>query len=390
MTEHASNLSPTVCVLTPHGRGAIAVVRVDGPGAATIVARHFQAVSGKSLDANPLGRIAFGRWGEDGGEEVVVTRFDGHVEVHCHGGIAASRAIVESLADSGCEKLEQSTWIEANASCPLAAAAHRLLGEARTEKAALVLLDQFNGALRREIEQIVAEFDAADVAAVSERVSQLVERWKLGARLTRPATVVLAGPPNVGKSSLINALVGYERAIVFDQPGTTRDLVTATTAIDGWAVDLIDTAGLREAAGGVEQAGIELGRRAIERADLVLRVAEASTLLAGASPKTRFDEWLAEKQLVEIANKSDLLPSDQLASFQDRAPENLVLTSATTAQGIESLLARIAEAVVPDELPPGSAVPVTGEQVDALREAASLLASSENAAAKQVLLAMLG
>ncbi|WP_425396409.1 GTPase [Aeoliella sp.] len=382
--------SPTVSVLTPSGRGAIAVVSVDGPGAANAVEPLFLSASGQPLGELPVGRIAFGRWNAANGEEVVVTRFDDRVEVHCHGGVAASRAIVESLEQRGCQPIGRAEWLEANTPYPIAAAAHELLGRVQTEKAALILLDQLNGALRAEIERIVKLLDTEQWSEAQQVLQTLLERQPLGERLTQPARVVLTGPPNVGKSSLINALVGYERAIVFDLPGTTRDLVTATTAIDGWAVELVDTAGLRAEATGIEQTGIELAQQAIAAADLVLRVGDARTCLSGAAPETVFDKWVDGKSIVEVANKADLLLAEERSELLERASDSFALTSATAVEGIDTLLARIAEVVVPQELPPGAAVPVTKEQFESLEAAHQHAASGEVASAKQTLLAMLG
>jgi tRNA modification GTPase len=260
-----------------------------------------------------------------------------------------------------------------------------MLGRVQTEKAALVLLDQLNGALAAEIERIATLVDR-EPAKAREALQSLRERWTLGQRLTRPARVVLTGPPNVGKSSLINALVGYERAIVFDQPGTTRDLVTATTAIDGWAVELVDTAGLRAATSGVEQAGIELAREAIASADLVLRVNDARDCLVGEPGATEFDAWTTGKTLIEVANKVDLLTSADFEQLALRESERFVLTAATTRSGIDELLALIANVCVPAELEVGAAVPFTAEQVEAIDVS---LAQGGGIEAKRALLAML-
>jgi tRNA modification GTPase len=384
-----SHTSPTVCVLTPAGRGAIAVVSVDGADSVELVEPLFTAASGKRLGEIPLHRIAFGRWSGEPGEEVVVTRFENRVEVHCHGGVAASRAIVDSLVTAGCQAVEQREWLPAHSTDKIAAAAHEMLGRVQTEKAAMVLLDQLNGALAAEIEQIATLVDH-EPAKAREALQSLRERWTLGDRLTRPARVVLTGPPNVGKSSLINALVGYERAIVFDQPGTTRDLVTATTAIDGWAVELVDTAGLRAATSGVEHAGIELAREAIAAADLVLRVDDARTWIAGHPMATEFDAWTAGKMIVEVANKVDLLTPAEREQLAKRASEHFVLTAATMRLGIDELLARIESVVVPAEFEVGGAVPFTAEQVDSLDVSLARLLSGNGIEAKRTLLAMLG
>src|SRR4029453_3197945 len=100
-------------------------------------------------------------------------------------------------------------------------------------------------ALGGAVRQVVAEITREDWSDAVELLGAVLEFAELGQHLTAPWRVVLAGPPNVGKSSLINALAGYQRTIVSHVPGTTRDVVTTTTAIDGWPVELADTAGLR-------------------------------------------------------------------------------------------------------------------------------------------------
>lgn len=385
-----ADMASVACVLTPTGRGAIAVVSVSGPTATEAVDSLFRAASSKPLREAPINRVAFGRWGDASGEEVVVTRLDHCVEIHCHGGVAASRAIVASLAAAGCREVDQSEWLRRNSEDAIAVAALEQLSLATTETAALVLLDQLNGALRREVQQAIALIDAGELAAAAELLNSLYARWTTGRRLTNPARVVLTGPPNVGKSSLINALVGYQRAIVFPAPGTTRDVVTATTAIDGWAVELIDTAGLRADATGVELSGMQLARNVIARADLVLRVTEADKRLAGERATSEFDAWVADRTVVEVANKTDRLSPEQLAQLKSAAGDNLVLSSAVSPGGIDKLLATISQHIVPPPLPEGSATPFTEQQATTLAAASLALSHSDRATAKQTLLAMLG
>jgi tRNA modification GTPase len=385
-----THTSPTVCVLTPSGRGAIAVASVDGGDAVNMVEPLFSAASGKRLGEIPLHRVAFGRWTGEPGEEVVVTRFEDRVEVHCHGGVAASRAIVESLVAGGCVRIEQPAWLAKYSKGEIEAAAQETLQRVQTEKAALVLLDQLNGALRTEIERVLDLVDGERWIDAELALNTLRHRWPLGRRLTKSPRVVLTGPPNVGKSSLINTLVGYERAIVFDQPGTTRDLVTATTAVDGWAVELVDTAGLRLAASGVEQAGIELAKEALAEADLVLRVDDARTWIAGEPAASAFDAWTKGKTIIEVANKVDLLTPADREQLAERASERFALTAATTRLGIDDLLARIASVVVPAELEVGAAMPFTARQVEALDASLARLSSGDGIETKRTLLAMLG
>ncbi len=125
---------------------------------------------------------------------------------------------------------------------------------------------------------------AADWPAAREAVCQVLARWPIGSHLVEPWRVVLAGPPNVGKSSLVNALVGYQRAIVYDAPGTTRDMVTAITALEGWPVELCDTAGLRSSREAIEAEGVRLARQAAAAADALVLVFSAQ------------EPWQADRQ----------------------------------------------------------------------------------------------
>ena len=226
----------------------MATLRIEGPGAVAAVQAGFQARSGRPLAEYPSGQIVVGRFGGlDGrpGEEVVVCRRgEDVVELHCHGGLAAVAAIEETLVAAGCRPMTWREWVPTGPDEPIAAAAMVALAEARTQRTAAILLDQYHGALRRAMAEIQQAIDSGDVGSARRQSELLLSRAKLGQRLTRPWSVVLAGRSNVGKSSLMNALAGHQRAIVHPTPGTTRDAVTALTAIDGWPVELCDTAGL--------------------------------------------------------------------------------------------------------------------------------------------------
>jgi tRNA modification GTPase len=193
-------------------------------------------------------------------------------------------------------------------------------------------------------------------------VDELLARADLGLHLAGAWRVVLAGEPNVGKSSLINALVGYRRAIVYRTAGTTRDLLTATTAVDGWPVELADTAGLRATEDPLERAGVRLAEGAMAGADLVLQVVDARQPPAAWPARSAADG----PPLLLVANKIDLVAADW--------PGQAALPiSALTGAGIDRLLAAIGERLVPAPPPAGAAVPFTGRQVAALREAEAAL-----------------
>ena len=225
------------------GRGYTAHRRA---GAIDIVQLHFRAHSGRPLASYTSDQIVVGRFGGEQGEEVVLRRCgDDAVELHCHGGRAAVAMIEETLVSAGC-RAWHGRRIRTQCDDPIAAAALTALADARTERTAAILLDQYHGALGRAMEEIRGDFDRGDAASARRRRDTLLARVKLGEHLTRPWSVVLAGRPNVGKSSLMNAWRANGRAIVHHTPGTTCDAVASSaTAIYGWPVELCDTAGLR-------------------------------------------------------------------------------------------------------------------------------------------------
>ena len=242
-----------VIQLTPPGRGAIATLPIGARrdrGGAVAVPRPQRPAAGRL----PPDRLAVGRFGGDRGEEVVVRRrADDAVELHCHGGLAAVAMIEEALVAAGCQSVAWRDWAAGRHADPIARRRLSALADARTQRTAAILLDQYHGALSRAMDEIRQAIDRGRHDAARQQIDALLARADLGRHLVQPWRVVLAGRVNVGKSSLINALAGYGRSIVHPSPGTTRDAVTVTTAIDGWPVELCDTAGLRSGGDAVER-----------------------------------------------------------------------------------------------------------------------------------------
>jgi tRNA modification GTPase len=348
--------TPLLIHLTPPGRGAVASLRVEGTGALQVVARHFVSISGRPLAEFPPGRIVVGRF-DPGSEEIVVTRHsDSVVELHCHGGLAAVDAIEGILSGDGCRRLSWQDWVSRQEADPFAAAARLALAEARTARTAAVLLDQYQGALRRAVDQIESSLQAGAKEAARRQIETLMSHAAVGLHLIHPWQVVVAGQPNVGKSSLINAILGYNRAIVHSSPGTTRDIVAARTAMEGWPVEISDTAGLRESSEPIERTGIDLAREKMQSADLVVLVFDRSL------PWSRQDQDLIETYpaALRLHNKCDLprAPGER--------PPGIEMT-ATQSTGIEALCRDIAGRLVPNPPPPGAAVPFEPEQIEAIR-----------------------
>ncbi len=355
-------------VLTPTGRGAVAVVAVHGPQSLTAVDGFFFAKNRRPLFDQSIARIVYGHWGSKGGEDLIVCRrVADHVEIHCHGGSQSVATIVGDLTTTGCREISWQEWLGHQTKCSLAIEAQIALSQAASLRTATILLDQFHGALQRELTAIRDLLNSDDVALAQSRLTSLLATAELGMHLTRPWQVVIAGKPNVGKSSLINALVGYQRAIVFDQPGTTRDVVTASTVVDGWPVVLSDTAGLHDSTDELESAGINLARERLATADLVVWVLDAAEPYA-ISWQEIMDREVAELGLSLSGKRLLVLNKIDRASVIEVSLD-AIATSATTGAGIEKLLAAISAALVPEVAPNGAAVLFTEWQGTAVAEA---------------------
>ena len=363
--------------LTPPGRGAVATVLAQAPDIVEIVAEFFVAAAGKELAEFPLQRIVFGHWVAQGErEDLVVCRTAANqIEIHCHGGQAASSRILESLRQRGLDEISWQQWLRCESQlAPLAAQARLALAEARTTRTAAILLDQERGLLEGALQGVISQLDRGNHDQAGERLDQLLGFADLGSHLTTPWKVVLVGRPNTGKSSLINALVGFQRALVFDQPGTTRDVVTATAVIDGWPVELVDTAGLRNTDNPIEQAGVSRARTQMQEADLILLVHDLQTPW-GETEAAVQGEY---PRCLVVHNKSDLVPAFV-------CPPGDVCSSAIASSGIDRLASAIAARLVPQPPPPQTPVPFTTCLIAQLRAARAAVTQADDQAARSIL-----
>jgi tRNA modification GTPase len=351
---------------------------VEGPAALATIGPLVRLRSGKSLASAASGRPVAAHFdlGTAAPEEVVVhRRSDQAVEIHCHGGPAVVEAIVEALAAQGCRSVDWRQWLDENGTDPLQAAAHVALASAKTLRTAAILLDQYDGALRGAVNGLTELLDRGRYQEAQEQLAGLLKWAPLGLHLTRPWKVVLVGRPNVGKSSLINALAGYGRSIVYQTPGTTRDVVRTTIAIDGVPLEIADTAGLRWVAEDpLEQAGVERTLAELAGADLIVLVVDRSR------PPSDEEDALLDRhaEALVAVNKCDLPPG--------RPPQPAAMeASARTGEGIETLGQAVVSRLVPRWPAAGTAAPFTRGHVGAFEEAERLLAAGRPEAARAIL-----
>ncbi|MGN6547362.1 MAG: GTPase [Aureliella sp.] len=378
MSDLSEPSQPTLAArLTPAIPAAIATIAVRGPLAAQILTDAFRTPRGQAA-AWRCGQVRFGRWNLSGSdvppEHVVVCQLDDdHFEIHCHGGLAVSDWILGDLESGGCAICAANEWPTDRAG-RIEAAAELALARAATLKVAAVLLDQAGGSLTRELRAIAAAIAGSRLETAREVCADLLGRAELGMKLLEPWRLTMAGPPNVGKSSLTNALIGAARMLVHHEPGTTRDAVESSIVISSWPVVLTDTAGVREPAETIERQGIDAARLRWRDADIGLLVVDATV---GWTSVHR--ELLSQRtrDTLLVINKRDLrndmaLPEEVLASDVGvrslSGAVKVVATDATSPTGVAELLAVLGEHLDSFLPPPGAAVPFLEEHVALLRE----------------------
>jgi tRNA modification GTPase len=365
-----------VACLTPPGTGAIATLALRGPRAWEVLRAvfHPHSRSGASLpDIPEAGHFWLGRLGEAVTDQAVLvvkqTEPLPWLEVHCHGGREVIRLVHEILES---RSVRPCTWQQLECGTgpgSLQALAAAALAEARTARTAAILLDQYQGAFGRALQAMLAALDRDEARRL---LNDLADRALLGRRLTTPWRVVVAGAPNVGKSSLVNAVAGYQRCVVDGTPGTTRDVVSTQLAIDGWPVEWTDTAGLRDQAGDLEGQGIGRAHAAIAEADLCLWVVDAS------APPVWPPSSVGAVRLV--VNKSDLP-----AVWDPGQAAGAMHVSALTGAGLAELCQALGRWLVPEPPPPGAAVPFTPALCARVEEARDHLAAGRLAEARRAL-----
>ena len=362
-----------VSLLTGRSTGAVSVFLVGGSQAITATDRLFRPRRGGSLSRAGLRRPRLGRIGQGLGDEVivVVSSLDPpRVEIHAHGGIATTELLLDAIRSAGgveVEAGEPGLEMPRGPSHALVQQAWVDLQHAPTIRAAEILIDQARGALGLAVSKVLTHLREQRDEEAARAIERLVRAGRIGIRLLSGWIVALAGRPNVGKSRLFNALAGYERVIVAEQPGTTRDRVRASLAIQGWPIALLDTAGLRQAAEPIESRGVVLARQAHREADLVLVVLDRSR------PLEPLDHSLIaeHRDALVLANKCDLpaaWSAEELGALE---------VSGLRGDGVSNLLDQIIRRLELETLPEGAAVPFRPEHLERLVQTQEHLSSGQ-------------
>jgi tRNA modification GTPase len=253
------------------------------------------------------------------------------------------------------------------------------LASASTIRTAEILLEQVEGALDRELTDLFQEIVDCPSSAI-EHVDQLLERGGVGIRLLTGWSVVVMGRPNVGKSRLLNALAGYQRAIVDPTPGTTRDLISITTAFEGWPIAIFDTAGMRKTGDAIELLGIERAAQHRQTADLVLKVLNRSEPLQADDCELIASPGPA----IIVANKGDL-PRLWGAEEPALALRSFLTVSAERGDGLQKLIDEIVAHVIPRPPDSGAGVPFRPAHLEYLRRVRGALQENSPELARRCL-----
>jgi tRNA modification GTPase len=378
---HDIHQDPICALATANGMGAIAVIRVSGTGVKALVSKGFS----KDLSALSSHSVHLGWMLSASGErldEVLVTLFDHgksftgeeSIELACHGSPYIQQLLLQRLVELGCRFAEpgeftKRAFLNGRLDLSQAEAVADLIA-AQSKQAHQVALQQLRGRFSSELQQlreqlinfaalIELELDFAEedvefadrsalkqlVASVLQMVRRLAASFELGNAIKQGVPVAIVGAPNTGKSTLLNQLLGEERAIVSDIAGTTRDVIEEVLNIDGIQFRLIDTAGIRETTETIEALGIERSQQKIEQAKIVLCLADSGDV----TNLQETQEWVQslfslhpDKHILLIQNKADLATSPNLN------PQAVLQISALTGTGISELKEKLVKLVLGD------------------------------------------
>ncbi len=369
-------MSDTICAIsTSLGVGAVSMIRVSGNDAISIVSKLFDGDDLNNVNTHTI-HYGFIVDNNEKIDEVLVTVMkapktftrEDVVEINCHGGIATTNKVLELLLLNGCRQAEpgeftKRAFLNGRIDLMEAEAVADLIN-GKTEEARRVAISQMQGSgskliskLREDLVGLISNIEVnidypeyQDIYEVTikdikdkinyfhDSLTNIINNYENGRILTDGIKTVIVGRPNVGKSSILNKLLDYNKAIVTDIPGTTRDIVEGSISFNGILLNIIDTAGIRDTDDVVEKIGVEISLSKINEADLVLVILnnneELNEVDLDILDKTK------DKTSIIVINKNDLDSKIDLSKLEGR---NVVYTNTVTLEGIDTLKDKITE-----------------------------------------------
>jgi tRNA modification GTPase len=368
-----------IALATPSGSGAIAVIRLSGKDAISIGSTFFKSISGKSLSKQKSHTVHLGHIVEEPRviDEVLITIFknpksytgEDVVEISCHGSLYIQQEIIQLFLRNGCRMANAGeftlrAFLNGKLDLSQAEAVADLIAS-DSEASHKIAMQQMRGGFSNEIKLlrdelmnfaslIELELDFAEedvefanrdefyklINRIINVLKRLIDSFAVGNVIKNGIPVAIVGEPNVGKSTLLNALLNEERAIVSEIAGTTRDTIEDEISIGGIAFRFIDTAGIRETEDVVESIGIKKTFEKIEQAEVVIYLFDSTQYeILGTKFKVELEKIknkYPQKSLIVLANKIDKIDDIQIAKMQSEIPE-IKLLSAKTGFGVEQL-----------------------------------------------------
>ena len=374
-------------VMTEQGVGAISTIQVFGNTADTVIKAIFEPLGGKTRTFKP-GQILLGHI-VDGSETIdqvtIGCEGDGNFAINCHGNPLIVADITGLLGQHGVsvvttEQLLAKILSAQGSSNTIATEAKLAQPNAKTIQGAKIIANQITAGLSKKAMDWRDNINTIPLDRLTADAERILEKTRTAKLIIEGCTAAITGPPNSGKSTLLNCLAGRTKAIVTDIKGTTRDWVSCTCKIGSLSIELIDTAGLNETlltgSGDIEKAAQNKSMQILEKADLVLLVLDSN------QTNKQLDDWLvkkiAHKKILTVLNKTDLplvlVPGDLPGILS-----NTINISAKNGTGIDNLTGKIPKLLGIEKFDLKAAVCVTGRQEKLVAQLSKAKSASETA-----------
>ena len=368
---HTDTIAAISTGMTSSGIG---IVRISGEDAFSIADKIYVSKNGRTLSDMPSHTIQYGfvKDGEETIDEVLVMLMrspksftaEDTVEINCHGGVYAMKRILEAVIRAGARPADpgeftKRAFLNGRIDLSQAEAVMDVI-QAKNEYALKSSVSQLRGSVQREVQKLRSEIlyetafieSALDdpehisldgypqqleekVTSMQEQLKKLIASAENGKRMKEGIKTVIVGKPNAGKSSLLNLLLGEERAIVTDIAGTTRDTLEEQISIHGITLNIIDTAGIRSTEDTVEKIGVEKAKKFLQDADLVLFVVDGATKMDENDEQIM--DMITDRKAIILLNKTDLTPVTTVEMIREKLDKPVVAISAKEETGLSEL-----------------------------------------------------